>query len=295
MITMVLVVLGMHVVTIVLSQEKVNSTYSIDEECDVLVMGSSDAGCSIVEGKEFHNKVAWTSMTTLPSILIRLREFERRNQLNHVKTLIVPFSVKSLSIYTDVVLSERYYSEFPMSWRYYGDYPGSVMGLVKYAATHLRFPMRFALSFESVPVRKSLVDRSVKERQEYFDKATGLSKNMILDGVLINGWEDSVKTSISEIHHICRKYNIRLVFYQAPFYDVFRKSVPIASVEKEREIVNWMRQVGIEYAEDFCKLDEKDYYDWVHLTSEGAIKFTRCMYKALNIPIAFRQCGLRHD
>ncbi len=281
---MLLIIVGMHIVKIIRSQDNLESTYSIDPQRDVLVVGSSDAGCSITEGAEFHNMVAWTSRSSISTISMRLKEFERRNQLGCVKTIIVPFSVKTLSIQADTVLSERFYSDLPMSWRYFGETPGSVFSLLRHVATHLRFPMGFTLSFEEVPVSKSLAERSDQERQEYFKKATALSKNMILEGNLIAGWENSVKSAIGEMLEICQRHDIRLVFYQAPFYEVFRRNVPKASLDKEAELIDWIRGKGIEYASDFCSLEERDYYDWVHLTLAGSLKFTKSLYSALNIP-----------
>ena len=117
---LLMIIIGMHAVAIWNMQDEVNAVYKIDAATEVLFLGSSQVGCSIDEDEEqiYHLRKLWVSETITPSCLMRLKELERRGQLDGLKTVVVPFNIYSVTSMGKNVYLWAWYLELPVSWRY---------------------------------------------------------------------------------------------------------------------------------------------------------------------------------
>ena len=115
---LLMVIIGMHAVAIWNMQDELKSAYTISPSTEVLFLGSSQTGCSIDEDESqtYRLRKLWVSETIAPSCLMRLRELERRGQLERVKTVVVPFNVNSVTVQTRQGYLWAWYLELPVSW-----------------------------------------------------------------------------------------------------------------------------------------------------------------------------------
>ena len=162
---MLMVVVVMHVVAVWRRQDELEAVYTVSPSTEVLFLGSSQVGCAIAEDPTGRVRKLWVSDTIAPSCLMRLRELERRGQLDRLKAVVVPFNIHSVMAQSERGYLWAWYLELPVAWRYLDMLPYGKLDLAWYMLRNLRFPFRMILS-EVPPDRDALAARPEAYRRK---------------------------------------------------------------------------------------------------------------------------------
>lgn len=278
---LLMIIIGMHVVKIWNMQDEIKSAYTISPSTEVLFLGSSQVGCSIDEDKEgvYHLRKLWVSETITPSCLMRLKELERRGQLDHVKTVVVPFNVNSVTAQTKKGYLWAWYVELPVSGRHMDMLPYGKLELAWYMLCNLRFPFRMLLE-ESPPDRQALIERP----ESYRKKVISIFKKdaQTCSGCAVGqDLQERLFDAYREMDEICRRHGIRFVLYKAPLLPAFERNLPAETQDRIAAYERRLRDMHIEYVKPQIELDERYFFDSVHLTMPGAKLFTAELFRLL--------------
>lgn len=281
---MILVIAVMHIAAMWQLREKVETAYTLDPSCDVLVIGSSQVGCSIDASPEFHNNVLWVSDTISPSILMRLKELERHGQLDKVKTLVVPFNFISVTSLTMYKYKWAWYQELPVSWRYLDMLPCSTLEFFCFVAGNLRCPLMMHVK-DGVPVRDPLTKRPEAYRKKVIDEFVNSANEMTGIRGEIPDWEERFLACYSAMKAVCDRHQIRFVVYQPPLLKQYYDALSPECLSQESELISKLQALGIEYVATPRDYPESLFFDGVHMVISGARQFTEDLYSRMNIPM----------
>ena len=279
---LLMIIIGMHVVAIRNMQSGVEKIYTLDPSTEVLFLGSSQVGCSIDEDEEriYHLRKLWVSETITPSFLMRLKELERRGQLDNLKTVVVPFNVNSVTCQSKKGYLWAWYLELPVAWRHMDLLPYGKLDLAWYMLCNQRFPFKMLLQ-EFPPDRKPLVERP----EAYRKKIISVFKNDALSCSGLAGGQDLQERlfdAYREMDEICRRHGIRFVAFKAPLLPAFERNFPAETQAQIAAYEQRLCDMHIEYVKPQIGLDERHFFDSVHLTMPGAKIFTEELFRQLN-------------
>lgn len=287
---LLMVIIGMHAVVIWSMQDDVEAIYTVDPSTEVLFLGSSQVGCSIDEDEDkvYNLRKIWASYTIVPSCLMRLRELERRGQLDHLKTVVVPFNVNSVLAQNKKEYLGAWYRELPVSWRHMDLLPYSRLELAWYILCNLRYPIMMILA-EEPPEREGLASRpeayrnkmlatfrqnarNVRAREDAPDDADPLGSPLTIKHLF---------GAYQEMSDICKRHGIRFVVYKAPLLQEFERNLPVETQNQISAYEQRLRDMHIEYVKPQIELDERHFFDDVHLIKSGAKLFTAALFSLL--------------
>ncbi len=278
---MLLVLVGMHGIAIWSLRDDVESAYTISPHTEVLFIGSSQVGCAIDEDRygAYRLQKLWVSDSITPSFLMRLRELERRGQLDHLKTVVVPFNVNSVTHQADHMYLWAWYLELPVSWRSFDLLPYGMWEFVKYNLCNLRFPIRMHVC-ELPPEREGLSSRP----QVYREKFLASIAHTARDCTARAGSEDLEKRlfdAYDEMRTICERHGIRFVIFKAPLLPAFEQNLSEDARRRIGAYEQRLRDMHFEYIKPHVDLDERHFFDDVHLIPSAAKLFTSELFHLL--------------
>lgn len=278
---LLMIIIGMHVVAIWKMQDEVNAVYKIDASTEVLFLGSSQVGCSIDEDEErvYNLRKLWVSETILPSCLMRLKELERRGELDGLKTVIVSFNTYSVTSLGKNGYLWAWYLELPVAWRYMDMLPYGKLDLAWYMLCNQRFPFRMLLE-EVPPEREALAERPEAYRKKVLSQFRREAREVRAYGSAPE-WEERLFGAYREMDEICRRHGIRFVVYKAPLLPAFERNLPAEVQDRIAVYEQRLRDMHIEYVKPQIELDERHFFDAVHLTMPGAKLFTAELFRLL--------------
>ena len=278
---LLMIVIGMHAVAIWNMQDDVEAIYKIDPSTEVLFLGSSQVGCSIDEDEDkvYHLRKIWASYTIVPSCLMRLRELERRGQLDHLKTVVAPFNVNSVSAQNKKEYLGAWYRELPVSWRHMDLLPYSRLELAWYVMCNLRYPFMMVLA-EEPPERDGLASRPEAYRNKVLATFRQNARKTRACGSAPE-WEERLFGAYREMDEICKRHGIRFVVYKAPLLQEFERNLPAETQNRIAVYEQRLRDMRIEYVKPKIELDERYFFDDVHLVKPGAKLFTAELFRLL--------------
>ena len=282
----------LHTWQILSARSAVDVMYSISDKQDVLFIGSSQIGCSIIEGERFHNKKIWVENTFFQAFVMRLRELERRGQLAKVKILFLPFNFITLDRQTEWHWLHAYYQELPVSYRYLDDIPVPRYKFGCYIASNLRWP----IPLKPLPLKnvnnENVPAIAISERPEIWKvKNGGAFRNQHrpefteLDERNLKGWKDSLRNSILEAKQICIRHNIRFVMVEMPVLPEYEERVKNSVKEETARWVKWIGENGIEYIHNPSIYGEDMFLDRCHMVGRGAARFMNDLYERAHISV----------
>ena len=279
---LLMIIVGMHIVAIWNMQDDIKAAYTISPSTEVLFLGSSQMGCSIDEDEErvYHLRKLWVSETITPSCLMRLKELERRGQLDHVKMVVVPFNVYSVTCQSKRGYLWAWYLELPVSWRHMSLLPYGKLDLAWYMLCNLRFPFRMLLE-ESPPDSEGLASRPEAYRNKVLSKIRQTARNTHARGSALQ-WEERLFGAYREMDEICKRHGIRFVVYKAPLLPEFECNLPAETQKQIAVYEQRLRDTNLKYVKPQIDLDEKHFFDHVHLTKPGARLFTVKLFDLLD-------------
>ncbi len=289
---MLMIIIGMHAVAIWNMQEEVNAVYKIDASTEVLFLGSSQVGCSIDEDEErvYRLRKLWVSDTITPSCLMRLKELERRGQLNSLKMVVVPFNLLSVVSQTKRGYLWGWYQELPVSWRYLDMLPYSRIEFVWYILSNLRFPFHMHLS-DTPPEREGLASRPESYRRKVLSSFQQTAQITVVRGSSPE-WESRLFDAYREMNEICKRNGIRLVVYKAPLLSQFEHNLNETAQRQVAIYEERLLDLGITYIKPQIELGEKDFFDNVHLVKTGAEIFTAELFHQIELLAASKSSDL---
>ena len=278
---LLMVIVGMHVVAVWNLQDEVEAAYTIDPSTEVLFLGSSQVGCSISEDEDnaYHLRKLWVSDTIVPSCLMRLKELERRKQLDHLKMVVVPFNLHSVRSQSERGYLWGWYQELPVSWRYLDMLPYSRWKFAWYILCNLRFPFHMHLS-DKPPERQSLSSRPESYRNKLISEFQLSAQKMIVRGSSPE-WEKRLFDAYREMGDICKRHGIRFVVYKAPLLPEFERNLSDNAQNQTAAFEKRLHDMDIEYVKPAVELDVGCFFDDVHLIKTGASIFTVELFREL--------------
>ena len=280
-VAMLCIIFVMHVAAVLNLRDDLERTYTINPSTEVLFIGSSQVGCSIDEDEEnqYHLQKLWVSDTITPSFLMRLKELERRGQLDNLKTVVVPFNVYSVLAQSKKGYLWAWYQELPVSWRYLDMVPYNKLEFTWYILCNLRFPFLLHLH-DSPPVREGLASRPDAYREKLIANFCESARTIKVEGSSPD-WERCLLDAYDEMKNICVRNGIRFVVYKAPILPIVEQHFPQDALARLSSIEDALLERGIEYIKPEINLEEQYYFDNVHLISDGARFFTDELFSAL--------------
>ena len=281
---MLLVIGVMHVIAVWKMQDELEVAYTVAPSTDVLFLGSSQVGCSIAEDPTGRTKKLWVSDTITPSCLMRLKELERRGQLNRLKTVVVPFNLHSVMAQSERGYLWAWYLELPLSWRYLDMLPYSRLEFAWYMLRNLRFPFRMIVS-EFPPERDGLASRPEVYRRKMLAQFQQSAREVQVRGSSPD-WESRLFGAYREMDEICRRHGIRFVVYKPPLLPDYERNLPQEALSRIDAYERRLRDMGIEYVKPQPALDGRYFFDDVHLIPSGATIFTAELFRLIELAAA---------
>ena len=95
------------------------------------------------------------------------------------------------------------------------------------------------------------------------------------------GWEERLFDAYREMDDICRRHGIRFVVYKAPLLPAFERNFPAETQAQIAAYEQRLCDMHIEYVKPQIELDERYFFDNVHLTMPGAKLFTADLFRLL--------------
>ena len=279
---MLMIIIGMHAVAIWNMRDSMESIYTLDPSTEVLFLGSSQVGCSIDEDEDhiYHLRKLWVSDTIVPSCLMRLKELERRKQVDHLKMVVVPFNLHSVISQSERGYLWGWYQELPISWRYLDMLPYGRWKFAWYILCNLRFPFHMHLS-DKPPERKCLAGQPEKYMNKVLLEFRQAAQKAIVRGSSPE-WEKRLFDAYREMGDICKRHGVRFVVYKAPLLPEFERNLSGNAQEQIAAFEKKLYDMDIEYVKPQVGLDESHFFDDVHLITTGSKVFTAELFRELN-------------
>ena len=278
---MIVVVVIMYLPPFFAAERQIDEVYTIPHGTEMLFIGASNVGYSIYNDPGLKMKMIWVSGTCPLSILMRLRELERRRQLDSIKVCLIPMDISSFSAQTNEKLNWALYKELPLSLRYPEMFPEGRLAFAAYILRNLRSKAPFAVT-EKAPDRPGLPDNS----DNYRDYIYRLMKKEATE--LVHLTEDapaaarSLLDCIGQIKEVCVRHDIRLVAFRSPYLPLFRDSIPKSCWDEFYFYAKKLEGMSIEFVEIHLNLGEEYFFDHKHLTEVGAKIFTEKLIEELH-------------
>ena len=215
----------------------------------------------------------------MASCLMRLNELERREQLNNLKVVVVPFNIHSVTAQSKRGYLWGWYQELPVSWRYTDILPYGKVKFAWYILCNLRFPFLMHLS-DNPPERAGLASRPESYRRKVLVQFQNAARNVQVRGSSPN-WERCFFDAYREMSEICKRHGIRFVVYKAPLLPDYERNL---STEAQRQIAVYEKRlcdIGLAYIKPQIELDDKYFFDDVHRIKSGAELFTAELFRMM--------------
>ena len=246
----------------------------------ILFIGDSHIGCTFVEDREYANRIVWASAMPQQFTLMRLQDMERDGGFGNVDTVVLDIGLQSLGQQRTECMKEFWWRMLPISWRHQSLLPLGVWDRFEYALGH--YDGRMAVMSPMPTNNVSILTRTAEERAREFTETSEL--HFAWSGtpdLMCDGWETSLHEAIDGIIRVCRRNNLRLVFFTAPLTSYYRAAIPMAVESKFQEFVSQIRDYGVEYHDLRTWDDDGDFCDSFHFTHDGAKRFTKWFYSEI--------------
>ena len=158
--------------------------------------------------------------------------------------------------------------------------PYGKLDLAWYMLCNQRFPFRMLLE-EVPPEREALAERPEAYRNKMLSQFRKEAREMRACGS-VPKWEERLFNAYREMDEICRRHGIRFVAYKAPLLPVFEHNFPAETLNRITAYEQCLSNMHIEFVKPQIELDERHFFDAVHLTMSGAKIFTEELFRQLN-------------
>lgn len=278
---MAIIIVIMHMICILKLKTEVNAAYTIMPGQKYLFLGSSQFGCGIEESPKWENKVLWVSDTTVKHSLIRLRELDKRGQLECLIAVLIPWNFIIPLQYTDRVLKWGWYQELPVSIFHMEDYPFCRIGFPCYIASNLRYPFCMFASCEYPKGRPSISQRPALWQKKFHDSIVSEASRLSTKNNC-KCWKEMLESDIREFKRICDKNSIRLYVVKMPVLSEYRNSAPKEILLDEEVWLKKLQDFGVDVLTPEQPQNEEDlFFDAVHFMEPGTKLFTEAVFKCI--------------
>ena len=172
-----------------------------------------------------------------------------------------------------------WYRELPVSWRHMDLLPYSRLELAWYVLCNLRYPFMMVLA-EEPPERDGLASRPEAYRNKVLATFRQNARETRACGSAPE-WEERLFGAYREMDEICKRHGIRFVVYKAPLLQEFERNLPVETQNRIAVYEQRLRDMRIEYVKPKVELDERHFFDDVHLVKSGARLFTAELFRLL--------------
>ena len=96
-------------------------------------------------------------------------------------------------------------------------------------------------------------------------------------------WERRLFDAYREMDEICKRHGIRFVVFKAPLLPDYERNLPEEALRQMEGYEKRLRDMGIRYLKPQVELDERHFFDDVHLVKSSAEIFTIELFRQLNL------------
>ncbi len=246
----------------------------------ILFIGDSHIGCTFVEDRAYENRIVWESSMPQQFTLMRLLDMERGGGFGNVDTVVLDIGLQSLGQQRTERMKEFWWRMLPISWRHHSLLPLGAWDRFEYAMSHSAGRMSVMSPMPTDNI--SILTRTREERAREFAETSEF--HFAWPGTpeqMCEGWEVSLHEAIDGIIRVCRRNNLRLVFFTAPLTSYYRAAIPATVESKFQEFVSQIRDSGVEYHDLRAWGEDGDFRDSFHFTHDGAERFTKWFYSEI--------------
>jgi len=279
-----LALLILYVVFRVMSYaDQVAQSHYLEPWQKYLFLGDSHIGCTFVEEKRYCNKIIWEPSMPQQFTLMRLLDMERDGTLKNAKVVILDIGLQSIGVQRTERMKEFWWRMIPITWRYADLLPINTWDKLTYVAGHLNGRIHIV---EEMPTNNvSILTRTQKERDEEFAINAETHFHWInVPEEMCAKWDKSLEEAIIGIVNVCKRNEIRLIFFTAPLTSYYRAAIPADAENKLQEFTNQIKNFGVEYYDLRDWGEDFEFRDCFHFTYDGAKRFTDRFYKEIVKP-----------
>ena len=251
-------------------QDKVREHFKIKPGTLALCIGNSHAECSWVEVPGSKIKNSFEVDTVFPMFLWRLKEFDRRGQLQNAKNVIVIYDQTAFRCH-EKRFAYRYRMAFAYQWRYFFEIPPRVdsWNCLLDTMTHLGSHWGVAgaeRKGDDVPI-----DITAKPRFLAQEK----SGEKVDYKAFWEGQEREVRCELEEMRDICRRNGVHLMLLWSPLCSELRQRDTSDGVDVLYDgLAELAREVGVDCIDERAWAPDYLFRDASHLSFAGAKKFS---------------------
>ena len=259
-------------------QPRVEASLWVEPWQRVLFIGDSHIGCTFVEDPKYENRIIWEASMPQQFTTMRLREMEKRGSLKGVEVLVLDFGLQSIGQQRRERMKEFWWRMLPISYKHCDLLP---LSWCDFLSQFVSPPSCRIHIIEDMPTANiSILSRSRDEKEEEFEKTAEMHFRWTDHPELMcTRWEESLKAAVCEIQDICKRNNIKLLFFTAPLTSYYNDSIPQRVEEKLQEFVGFIKELGVPYYDLRRWGRDDDFRDCFHFRLDGAIKFTEWFYR----------------
>ncbi len=144
---------------------------------------------------------------------------------------------------------------------------------------NLRCPYRMILS-EVPPDRDALATRPEAYRRKMLAQFRQTAREAQACGTCPD-WERRLFDAYREMDELCKRHGIRFVVFKAPLLPDFEHNIPEEERDRMFAYEQRLGDMGIEYVKPQVELDERHFFDDVHLVMSSAELFTVELFRHL--------------
>lgn len=248
----------------------------------ILFVGDSHIGCTFIENRQYCNRTVWAAALPHQFALIWLLDMERLGTLAGVNTVVIDIGNQSFAEQEKSLMMTIWQRQIPISWRYSRMVP---LGLFDKISGVVRCSEKIAImegkiSTNDIPI----TSRTINERDADFAHNAYHFGWSIRPEKMCAGWNRSLSEAIDEIIAVCKRNNVRLVFFTAPLTTYYRAAMLPSEKQILRRYTDRIASSGVEYYDlsEWCA--DNEFRDCHHLTYSGAKRFTERFFKEILRP-----------
>ena len=140
-----------------------DEAYKLERGAKVLVVGSSQAGCSF-NAKDGY-KILWVEASPPQIVYFRLKKFLERNATNDLRLIVTDFGPQTFCLQSKERMPRFWYRELPLTYAHLREMPCAVSDFLTFACSHLQMPFNFDQRWDGAG-RPSLAEKSHEWKRE---------------------------------------------------------------------------------------------------------------------------------
>lgn len=256
-----------------------DETYRLKDDDKILVIGSSQAGCSF--NRKDGYRILWVEASPPQIVMFRLQEFIARNKRqDNLRLVVTDFGPQTFCLQSKERTPRFWYREFPLTLPHICDMPCSYFDFLTFIVTNLQMPFNFNQRWDGGG-RPSLADKSDEWKKEMLQVDLKSHYYHYADSTINFGdWKERTVSPYLAMQEICNQNNLRLVVLVSPTTRYYQESIPEVANAVFAEACKFLSDKGVCIVDlRTLNLDDVFFCDAIHLTEAGADRVGDAFWK----------------